>query len=253
MKTYFVSDLHLCDGGPRDRFAWGGRPKRFNDFLDFVGDNRLIIGGDLFDLWQSNVSKALLYYDPLLQRFDKMQAEYIVGNHDFDLVHFIGQDYLNRPFFKRMTGPILATYPTRVIKFVHGHESDKYCRDETPGFSHLLTIITGMLADYNGGPMKGKWTVEQVFVGTLEKLLRFWQWWNDKPIYNVVAGLKSARLGDETIVAGHTHEPGSSDWYYNSGCWCAQTDSFIEVAEDGTPTVFDWVDGPKQNTVRLAL
>ena len=56
MPTFCVSDLHLCNRGPRDNFAYNGREARFSDFLDFVAASRgrLIVLGDLFDWWQAN-------------------------------------------------------------------------------------------------------------------------------------------------------------------------------------------------------
>ena len=36
MRRYVVSDLHLCDRGPRDNFSYKGREERFGRFLDKV-------------------------------------------------------------------------------------------------------------------------------------------------------------------------------------------------------------------------
>jgi UDP-2,3-diacylglucosamine pyrophosphatase LpxH len=44
---YIVSDLHI---DPIDGFFTPVKSK-FHDFLDMVGDNYLIINGDLLDLW----------------------------------------------------------------------------------------------------------------------------------------------------------------------------------------------------------
>ena len=94
MTKYCVSDLHAGDRGPRDNFNFLNRESRFYDFLDWVESQRaeLYILGDLFDFWQMNVSASLNEYVDLLDRFEDMQATYIVGNHDNAFVHFIGTE-----------------------------------------------------------------------------------------------------------------------------------------------------------------
>ena len=162
MNHFVVSDLHLCDGGPRDRFAWNDRPKQFDRFLNFVEqqDGRLIIAGDLFDLWQCNFSRSVKHYGPLLDRLAAMHAIYVVGNHDIDLLHFTGTHFLNHPLFDTLCGPFVLNNGRRRIKIMHGHEADKYCSNEMPDFSRILATITGLLEDKNGGPMKGRSSIE---------------------------------------------------------------------------------------------
>ena len=88
MPIFCVSDLHLCDRGYRDNFAVEGREVRFYKFLDYVEAERaqLYVLGDLFDFWQANLSRAVVAYLDLLTRLDKMQAIYVVGNHDCDFI-----------------------------------------------------------------------------------------------------------------------------------------------------------------------
>ena len=61
-----------------------GREERFYKFLDYVEaeGGQLYVLGDLFDFWQANMSRAVVAYLDLLTRLDKMQAVYVVGNHD---------------------------------------------------------------------------------------------------------------------------------------------------------------------------
>ena len=98
MKPIFcVSDLHLCDRGPRDNFISRGE-ERFFKFLDYVQDQKgeLYILGDLFDWWQCNLSAAMLAYENLLGRLatvGEVGALWIVGNHDNAFVKFIGSSF----------------------------------------------------------------------------------------------------------------------------------------------------------------
>jgi len=257
MNHFVVSDLHLCDGGPRDRFAWNDRPQQFDRFLDFVEQQhgRLIIAGDLFDLWQCNFSRSVEHYGPLLDRLAAMQAIYVVGNHDIDLLHFIGAHFLNHPLFDTLCGPFVLNDGRRRIKIMHGHEADKYCSNEMPDFSRILATITGLLEDKNGGPMKGRSSIEDLFVGSLEKMVAFHEWlWGKKPRdQELIAGLKQPVDNGECniVIGGHTHTPGrQGEWYYNSGSWCTQVNSFVNITGDSV-RVYDWDHGPIPNNVVL--
>ena len=70
MPIFAISDLHLCDRGPRDNFAFNGREERFYNFLKMVEEakSRLLILGDLFDFWQVNMGASINAYLPLLDR-----------------------------------------------------------------------------------------------------------------------------------------------------------------------------------------
>ena len=257
MQTFIVSDLHLCDGGPRDRFAYGDRPQQFGRFLDFIGDQagRLIIAGDLFDLWQCNLSRCIEHYLPLLDRLAAMGAVYILGNHDVDLLHFVGKHFLNHPLFDSMTTPFVLNNGKLRVKIVHGHEADPYCADEMPGTSRILTTITGILEDRNGGPMRGKRSVEDLWVGTLEKMVSFHaRFWGKKPRdVQLIDGLKQyVDKGEcDVVIGGHTHTPGhKGEWYHNSGSWCAAKNSFAWIG-DGVVQVWDWDCGPMLNNTVL--
>ncbi len=256
-QLYIVSDLHACDGGPRDRFNYGDRPAQFSKFLDYVSDRcgRLVIAGDLLDLWQCNFSRAIEFNRPLLDRLAKLGAVYVVGNHDVDLLHFVGGDFLNHPLFANMTMPLVVGDGKVRVKVCHGHESDAYCSQENPGIGRMTAILTGLLEDRNYGPMKGKFSVEELSVGVLEKLVRWHEKLWHKPQRDValIDGLKKFVDSGECdiVVAGHTHTPGrKGDWYFNSGCWCLRSNNFVLI-EDGKVACYDW-DGTKpvlNNTV----
>ena len=257
MQTFVVSDFHLCDAGPRDRFNYGDRPAKFNRFLDFVGDQggRLIIAGDLFDLWQCSFSRAFEANLPLLDRLAAMGAVYVLGNHDCDLLQFVGKHFLNHPIFDNMTVPFVLNDGKIKVKICHGHEADAYCASEMPGIGRMTAILTGLLEDKNGGPMKGKFSVEELSVGVLEKLVSWHEriWHRPQRDLALIDGLKQyVDKGEcDFVVGGHTHTPGrKGDWYFNSGCWCLRTNSFVWIG-DGKVSVWDWDCGPMANNIVL--
>jgi UDP-2,3-diacylglucosamine pyrophosphatase LpxH len=253
---YAISDLHMGDGGPRDNFAFGGREKALLSFLDFVdaNDGRLIICGDLFELWQSNISKVLTQRERLLDRLAAMGAIYVLGNHDADLKHFIRRPgWLEHPFFSGMCLACLKPVAGKLFVFCHGHEVDPYCTSDTPGIGRITAIYSGLAEDKNGSPMLDKYrTVEDKVVGRLEWLVSLWNRLRGKPDRftemnrKLQEWAKSFAYNNEDAVAvtGHTHKPGRiGDWHYNCGTWAERVNSFVCINDNGTAGVFNWVYG----------
>lgn len=257
--TYAISDLHMGDGGPRDNFA--GRDGELQLFLDHVEDNHghLVICGDLFELWQSNVSKVLTKRMKLLDRLARMEAVYILGNHDADLRYFIGQsDFLVHPFFDRMCIGGYQSVCGKSFQFIHGHEADPYCVSDVPGIGRITAIYSGLAEDKNGGPMLDKYrTVEDRVVGPMEKLVSIWNWLRGRPdrFTEINRRLRDMPPVADVVICGHTHKPGRiGSWHYNCGTWAEHTNSFIQILPDGTVGVFDWVDGkPVPNGTELPI
>ena len=256
MSIYVVSDLHMGDGGPRDNFAYGSHEKDFLTFLDMVEDNhgRLVICGDLFELWQSNISKVITKRVWLLDRLSRMEATYVLGNHDADLRYFMSDErerlWLNHPFFRRMTNSFSRVVGGRRFHFTHGHVADPYCSSDTPGLGRITAIYSGLCEDKNGGPMLDKYrTVEDKAVGRLERLVSLWDRLRGKPDRFTAINRRLHKLlvepagGYDVIVCGHTHFPGHiGEWHYNSGTWAERTNSFVYVSEKGAVGVFDWAN-----------
>lgn len=252
MPVVCVSDLHLCDRGPRDNFHHDGREIRFCEFLDFVEAQRghLYILGDLFDWWQANLSKAVVSYLDLLDRLSAMKATYVVGNHDGDLNHFIGTGLMpGHPFFQLARRAFEQTIGGRRFAFLHGHESDPYCRDANPGTGEITSIISGMLEDRNRSPFDAnRHAVEDKFVGTLENALTFWRHltFQHGRMDEMLDGVEAYRMERkaDVVVYGHTHEPGRiGDHHYNTGTWAREHDTFVRIEDDGQVSIWEWLPG----------
>lgn len=244
---YAISDLHMGDGGPRDNFAYGTHEKELLAFLDMVEDKRgrLVICGDLFELWQSNISKVLTKRMSLLDRLARMKAIYILGNHDSDLNYFIGKPgWLGHPFFQTMRLEHTEAIAGRRFHFIHGHQADAYCSGDTPGLGRITAIYSGLAEDRNGSPMLDKYrTVEDKVVGRLERLVSLWNRLRGKPdrFTEIDRNLRGIR-GNAVVVCGHTHFPGHiGQWHYNTGTWAERVNSFLCI-KDGQVGVFDWTD-----------
>jgi len=249
MLIYAISDLHMGDGGPRDNFAYGNRASDFMSFLDMVDENdgQLIICGDLFELWQNNLSKVLTKREWLLDRLAEMEAIYVLGNHDADLYYFMDTwQWLNHPFFSTMCSEYTTRVADRMIRFIHGHQADPYCSGDTPGLGRITAIYSGLAEDRNGGPMLDKYrTVEDRTVGRLEKLVSFWNRLRGKPdrFTAINRNLRELPPVADVTICGHTHKPGRiGQWHYNCGTWAEQVNSFVRITPGGQIRVFDWVN-----------
>lgn len=268
--VYVVSDLHLGDGGPRDNFAHmsnGCREVEFGTFLDYVEDHKaqLVIIGDFFELWQSNMSKVIVRHHKLLDRLAAMGATYVLGNHDADLRYFMFDGGLNHPFFQRMADHYNVTLGDQKIRFIHGHQADSYCDSDVPGLGRISAIYSGIWEDRHGSPLITKYcsktrTVESATVGRIEQFITFFRCLLGKPgrfeeINRNLIKLHKHSFCD-VLVTGHTHRAGKirARQIYNTGTWAEKTCSFVSIDQVGRVGVWDWVDGgPRCNNTILEI
>jgi len=260
----------MGDGGPRDNFAADDKEQQFSLFLDYVETQRaeLFILGDLFEFWQSNIGRVLIFRMPLLERFARMGVIYVVGNHDADLEDLVGTKLLNHPFFDRMSGPFSRQIGQRTFRFMHGHEVDPFNRDGTPRWGRILSILAGIIEDRKGSPLLSAGGLTEK---TLLRISRSFMWmWNnsvnwfekgraDEPHHSVSESLTPAQepgrvkgilslyqkdlrqKGYDCLVAGHTHRAGMvGGWYANSGCWVGLRNNFLRITPDGAVQVWEW-------------
>lgn len=152
-KVYVVSDLHLGDGGVRDNFSYKDKRGQFTRFLDQVGDDELLILGDMFEFWQMNIDRAVMTNQGLLDRLAGMNVHYIPGNHDADLAGFADasgslKDFLNHKFFRdRMKKVLARNYGGQSFIFRHGHEGDVYNDHTAPVLGRVAAIVAGLAED----------------------------------------------------------------------------------------------------------
>jgi UDP-2,3-diacylglucosamine pyrophosphatase LpxH len=275
---FCVSDLHMGDGGARDNFAHmsgGHREREFHQFLDYVQYHRghLFILGDLFELWQGNISRVITYRMGLLDRLANMHATYILGNHDIDLKYFTSTHglMLSHPLFCDLPLSKNLVVGGKTIRLIHGHEQDKYCQDESPGVGRISAIYAGRKEDRNGGPMKDKYrTIESQTMSRLSRWTRLAR--KCLGIQDQGSATRAAILAEflagkaNALVFGHTHEPGQFAYpngvtlpIYNCGSWCEQVPSFVRIEADGEKIqkkiqVLDWRYGsPRINSSTLKV
>ncbi|WP_437873220.1 metallophosphoesterase [Sorangium sp. So ce363] len=269
---FVISDLHIGDGGARDNFEAGKKTSQLRAFLDHVGSEggELFILGDLFELWQMNLSLLFVKRRALLDQLAALRLVYVPGNHDVDLVHFIETDLLNHPFFACMRAPFTRELGGKRFHFCHGHETDPFNAGDEPGFGRMFSILAGVAEDENGSPLlKGGESVEDVLERFGDSILTIWKRTLATMSQRVTEGDPSPRgaltpaqnpdrLGEHVVgvraeldtgaydvaVLGHTHKAGSiGDWYFNSGSWAGPLNSFLRISPDGHVRYLEWKDG----------
>lgn len=272
-EIIILSDLHMGDGGPRDNFAFDQKERDLNNFLDHVDrlGAEIFILGDLFDFWQANIGKVLIRHMKSLDRLARMQAVYVVGNHDSDFESLIGTGLLAHSFFDRMTGPFERIIAGKRIMFMHGHELDPFSRDGTPRWGRILAILAGILEDRKGRPLlsAGGFT-EKSLLAVSRTFMRIWN--NSLNLFEKSELHERPHRLDESLtpaqdpakikgimslfhyhkrkerydflITGHTHAAGFfQDWYCNSGCWVGMRMNFIRILPEGRIMLYEWKDG----------
>lgn len=269
---FVISDLHLGDGGARDNFEAGKKTGELRAFIDYVGaeGGELFILGDLFELWQMNMSRLFVKRRELLDHLAAVETIYVPGNHDVDLVHFANTDLLAHPLFAHMRTPFEREIGGRRFRFCHGHETDPFNAGDDPGFGRMLAIFGGVFEDENGSPLlpSGE-SAEDVLEQFGDSMLIIWRCalgamkkqatredlrpnatltpaQNPDRLGEHVAGVRADRQkgGYDVVVLGHTHKVGRiGDWYFNSGSWTGPLNHFLRISPDGHVRHLEWKSG----------
>ncbi|MCK5600539.1 metallophosphoesterase family protein [Candidatus Pacearchaeota archaeon] len=220
-KKIFISDLHIGDGSKSDDF------NRQTDLIRLLDDHsscKIVILGDIYELWQARLANIMWYNSEIVRRLQRDNVICVHGNHDF------------LPYSKIWPNH----YEDDLIYAEHGHQYDVY--NNTSMFNLKWPI--------------GKYVT--VVVGWLEKL-----WHKDADEYLLkkygefkyqAAKLHGAEKSTSSIqlvldktqkpivVQGHTHEAlliktihrGRKRIIANCGSWVGGAEpTYVEV-EDKT-------------------
>ena len=288
-NIYVISDLHAGDGSYRDNFYYFKNKDKLIQCIDHIRnedpESIWIILGDFLEFWQATVGDVIIQNEAFLDYLADIGAYYVVGNHDNDLTAFINTNHLNHRFFSNMgTGFILERGGKRIM-IVHGHETDPFNMNTQPGKGRMLAILAGLFEDKNESPiLDGNVTVESALTSIGEVLLSIFSWivskfkkltipdslkkgagatpsQNPNLLEQHLKSFEKLKNKDEFthLICGHTHKAGiypskDNSWYYNTGCWAMNSNSFVKISEDGNISVFDWDNGQatENNTVVMS-
>jgi len=169
-KVLIISDLHIGDKKNQDDFF---SSNGFYDFTSFIAKyimvnrkeiSKIILNGDFFELWQSELANAFQEYNRLFQMFSIISLEgieiiYIPGNHDsvpfakmsYDSakynipMNFYGINLVDTYDKCEETGLLFPYYSDGFIWVEHGHRFDEYNRDTS--ISSTGEKVAGLIGD----------------------------------------------------------------------------------------------------------
>lgn len=251
-NLYVISDLHMGDGSNKDNFK--EYLPEFEKFLDYVEkdpDYCLIIAGDVFEFWQSQHGDIIKTYYDLLNRMTRMNSVFVIGNHDIDLIGFIGLE-MGCKFFELLSGGLVVSRNGKNIRIMHGHEFDIF---NDPNKAMMLGKMAAMLAGWlemKIGSNIGNESTESFLSNSVMKIVSFFS-----NIYKILNPTVSEggdidkfyqtildyhkKYPNNILIMGHTHDAGIiSDWYFNSGSWQKNSPHFVVVNKSGSIMLRKW-------------
>jgi UDP-2,3-diacylglucosamine pyrophosphatase LpxH len=216
MRTVVISDCHI---GAKDADT-----AALVSFLRRLECDRLLIAGDLWELWTRRPAYLSAHFHPCVQAFEEVRRhgtriEYLLGNHD--------EGYLRDPLMPADIMPVVGrmelSLPNgRHLAVIHGHEYD-----------HLIKW-------YYPWMRLGYWAKQALSrVMEVERLSL-----SSKKGHARYSNLTSAmhweacrayrQLGYAGLIMGHTHCPiykESGDFLFvNAGDWKG-SNTFVEIDE----------------------
>ena len=115
-----------------------------------------------------------------------------------------------------------------------------------PGIGNITAIISGLLEDRNGSPVRNGKPIEDAFINTLETALDLWRHLTHqaKRRDEMLDQVEAYRIKQQAdvVVLGHSHEQGRiGDHHFNCGCWCRDRDGFTRIEDNGTVSMWSWM------------
>lgn len=245
---FFVSDLHLGDGSGADDFRY---TDEFLKFLDFASSNceELIIVGDLFELWQSDLDRIFFQHHNVIKKLFAFAKEkrliYLIGNHD------------HIPFVKYINSNIMLEYYDEKIGLYaeHGNQYDTFNRYKDPRLAiknqwgRMISYVCG-LAERMIHPDFDEWSAkilektkdEFKKVATLLKnkippsSAEYIKRGGDFSEYEKAA-IALIEKGNKIVVFGHTHRAKmvkfANGLYVNCGAWSGSVEpTYVAIDEE---------------------
>lgn len=229
MRTVILSDCHI--GSPEANVA------HLNRFLLTLECDRLILAGDIFDLWDMSAEEIKRIYFPTIEKLRRMSAkmkiEYLLGNHD--------EGYLDNPLIPLTEIPVIKeckfSLPDgRVVGVVHGDEYDHMYKKHYWLYrvSAWLNGLSSKVLNFSWKDTYGKQTCTSLSGVDYSKAV-------DK-VHNA-ARKDMAKKGYDIVVMGHTHAPihcfkrANFAELYNTGDW-KKNDSYVLIDENSINIMF---------------
>lgn len=244
-KTWVVlSDIHL--GTPESN------KERFVAFLDELGDDveRLILLGDIFDLWRRDPVGVLLENLDVLQKLlslePRVHVSFVVGNHDFHLFRF-PQSHFGDRF--GISYDLSFPYGETTYHFLHGYQLENKRFRSLKLYEHFADAMC------TAGDDIGK--AADTIWARISDEMSFWhkltskEWVKEKAKeinlppeardlkkleeYAIDLVTNNDRYKGGFLIYGHTHEPfvNADARVANTGSWVKPSTSYLLISADG--------------------
>ena len=238
-----VSDIHLGYTTQKHEFT------SFLDHLDEKPVDRLVIVGDLLDMWRRDIAGVILENIDVFVKLEALQQrgvtiDIIAGNHDYHL-----KELRDRYQFTFHPSGLQLPLGSRTYTFYHGYEFDGF---QLWYWFEWLCLST----DEAGQRFEEFWRNLRMVAGFWRSLVNVLQKQRSRNIYEQIfrppeqrleydavrraAFTKQAEQDIEYLIYGHTHEPflSTTQRIANTGSWC-HTDpvkcphynTFLEISE----------------------
>jgi len=283
-KTIFiVSDLHMGDGSPRDNFK--KHKQRFIDFLDYVEkipNSAIVLAGDTLELWQCELGDVVKEYFGIIKRLIKMNAIFLIGNHDIDLHGFVNMpinELLGIPdlpmsfeISKCMAENIEFEREGQKFMIMHGHEFDVFNDpDKAIATGKILALLVGLMETSYGAENEKidiEWRLRDIFEpffrGLISMFTKLYKIFYATTVGNCIKNGKSLnemynnifdfhyKYPESFLIFGHTHKKGwIENWCVNDGAWWIDNASYIKIDRDSNVELYSWPENKKlENQLR---
>jgi len=266
MTKVFVSDLHLGDGSRADDFHLKDEFLKFLDIIESL-NYQLVVVGDLFELWQSDLDKVAFYHSEVIERLlllaKKEKLIYLIGNHDH--VPFVKYIHSAWPVKLEFKDDLMGIWAE------HANQYDIFNRYRDPRMAlcnklgRAISYMTGWLERVIH-PDIDEWA-DAILIKKGGEFLRraaglknrvmpsqheYFKRGGDLSEYERAAAELISK-GNRIVIFGHTHRPLlkrlGSGIYANCGCWSGSKPkpTYIKVSMGRV----ELVDGISHKTIIL--
>jgi len=238
VKTVFISDIHL---GFR-----GSRPDHLLRFLRQVECEKIVLVGDVIDLWvlgrrwhwKEDCNRVLR--EILRRAASGTEVIYVPGNHDDAFRRWVGTNIAQICIEQQH---VHETLDGRRMLVLHGDEFDQVVRRKrwVASLGHLGYELSMYLNHFVNGI---RWLLRKPY-WSLSAYLRakVKQRAQDQEAFERAVAEEARRNGCEMALCGHTHNAKHAIYdgteYWNDGDWVETLSSVIEFS-DGRIELIHW-------------
>lgn len=200
MEAVFVSDIHL--GNPEDR--------RYQSFLAMLDrliirpPKRLVLLGDIFDLWVAKHSYFLNKHKSLLNKLSDLKAKgceihYFEGNHDLYLKDYFGK----KLGFQIHPNSFTDTWAGIKVRMEHGDLANP----NDTGYLFLRKFLRNPLVRFVLSNIPSSW-VKKIGEKASEASRKYTDTFDDdsKMLIRAYVEKLSIKNQFQVMITGHTHQ-----------------------------------------------